>query len=463
MQLVALIFVIISLASVIMVPSSFSKLFCVWEMTTFLIFGTLYLWHKIRRNGLVCFDLFFIPTFFIVNYAHAVFIYPEDDFLPAFQFSTNKDIIPYAISVAQMAIAMYMLGSVFFERKDSDRNAAKIRVPEMTVNRSAYVSFGVSLAVFIYVFLSNQIQSGVTHLYPRLMVMILSLIGLSWYYQAQQLGENERGVRTLFGRNKLNIVSTVAFTLSQLFIGSRSEVLFLLLMVLLIINSYYIRVRMKYLLPVIVMGVVAMGFLMITRVTSYNLVEASFAEFISYGMEVLEESPEAGWLLLTDLLVNAKTLYDGVDYTQVYGFLYGRSYIPYLFVFIPFGGSFFTRMLTGLDMDSIHTGYILTDFAQADYGLGTNMIGDLYMNLSLVGVIVLLFILGGIVAKVEVPRSRYQFFILMALFANGIYLVRADIFSWITFLVFFVIFDWILRLHISVDEETGGEMERRSV
>ena len=120
-------------------------------------------------------------------------------------------------------------------------------------------------------------------------------------------------------------------------------------------------------------------------------------------------------------------------------------------------------MLTGLDMDSIHTGYILTDFAQADYGLGTNMIGDLYMNLSLVGVIVLLFILGGIVAKVEVPRSRYQFFILMALFANGIYLVRADIFSWITFLVFFVIFDWILRLHISVDEETGGEMERRSV
>ena len=459
MQLVALIFVIISLASIIMVPSSFSKLFCVWEMTTFLIFGTLYLWHKIRRNGLVCFDLFFIPTFFIVNYAHAVFIYPEDDFLPAFQFSTNKDIIPYAISVAQM----YMLGSVFFERKDSDRKAAKIRVPEMTVNRSAYVSFGVSLAVFIYVFLSNQIQSGVTHLYPRLMVMILSLIGLSWYYQAQQLGENERGVRTLFGRNKLNIVSTVAFTLSQLFIGSRSEVLFLLLMVLLIINSYYIRVRMKYLLPVIVMGVIAMGFLMITRVTSYNLVEASFAEFVSYGMEVLEESPEAGWLLLTDLLVNAKTLYDGVDYTQVYGFLYGRSYIPYLFVFIPFGGSFFTRMLTGLDMDSIHTGYILTDFAQADYGLGTNMIGDLYMNLSLVGVIVLLFILGGIVAKVEVPRSRYQFFILMALFANGIYLVRADIFSWITFLVFFMIFDWILRLHISVDEETGGEMERRSV
>ena len=173
MQLVALIFVIISLASIIMVPSSFSKLFCVWEMTTFLIFGTLYLWHKIRRNGLVCFDLFFIPTFFIVNYAHAVFIYPEDDFLPAFQFSTNKDIIPYAISVAQMAIAMYMLGSVFFERKDSDRKAAKIRVPEMTVNRSAYVSFGVSLAVFIYVFLSNQIQSGVTHLYPRLMVMIL--------------------------------------------------------------------------------------------------------------------------------------------------------------------------------------------------------------------------------------------------------------------------------------------------
>ena len=108
-------------------------------------------------------------------------------------------------------------------------------------------------------------------------------------------------------------------------------------------------------------------------------------------------------------------------------------------------------------MDEVRTGYILTRFSEATYGLGTNMVGDIYMNFSFIGVLVLMFLLGLLVARVEFPASKYALYAYMALFANCIYLVRADIFSWLTFFVFFLIFDWLMRIHIVTYAETVSD------
>lgn len=103
---ITILFVFLSAISFFLAPTTYSKPFCAWEMASFFVTGVVFMHHKIRRNGLICFDTFFIPTFFLINYAHAVFIYPDDQFLPPFQFRTNNDIIPYALSVAQVGIAL---------------------------------------------------------------------------------------------------------------------------------------------------------------------------------------------------------------------------------------------------------------------------------------------------------------------------------------------------------------------
>ena len=63
-----------------------------------------------------------------------------------------------------------------------------------------------------------------------------------------------------------------------------------------------------------------------------------------------------------------------------------------------------------------------------------------------------MFLLGLLLTLVEFPKSKYQFFLYLSLFANCVFLVRADILSWLTFFVFFVIFDWLMRIHVNVDE-----------
>ena len=415
-------FLLISIASFFMVPLSFSREFCIWEMVTFMIVAVLFLQHKVRRNGIICFDMFFIPTFLLINYAHAVFIYPDDGFLPPFQFPTNTELIPYAVSVAQMGIAFYMFGNILFEKDVQDKKVLKAEIPKMAVNRIAIVSFIASLGVFCYVIVL-RLAAAFQHLYPRLMTMILCLIALSWFFQAQQLEPEDHSLLGMLRKNKFNIASTLLFSVSQLFIGSRAVVLFLLFILLLLVNIYYFRIRFRLLLPAMLLGMFLMGFLAIIRVSSYNLSNVNFIDAFKYGVEVIIDS------------------------------LMGTSYVQYLFVFVPMGGSYFTKLLTGLDMDEVRTGNILTSFSDATYGLGTNMVGDLYMNFSFLGVVILMFLLGMLVARVEIPKSKYQLYAYMALFANCIYLVRADIFSWLTFFVFFLIFDWLLRIHIVYDED----------
>ena len=444
-------FALLSILGVAFSPALFSRPFCALEMVLFLIFGGMFLRHKIKRNGLICFDTFFIPTYLLINYVHAVFIYPNDQFLPAFAYATRSEVIPRALAVAQLGIAMYMLASVLFEKTGTVKRDKKIWIPPMAVNRTAYVSVLAGLGVFAFVFLTNRVQ-GFTHIYPRLMAMIMSLIGLSWYYQAQLLEEGERGLRALLRRNKLNILATSLFAVSQLYIGGRSEVLLLLFMILLVINTYYMNVKFKVLVPIVIVGMILMGILMITRVSQHSLLDVSLVDSVTYGVKTIIEAPNILWLLLTDFVVNAKTLYEAIDYSQVHGYLYGLSYIQYLFVFLPMGGSVFTKLMTGLPIEDLTSGYILSHFVGSTYGLGTNMIGDLYLNFTLVGVCVLMFLLGLLLTLVEFPKSKYQFFLYLSLFANCVFLVRADILSWLTFFVFFVIFDWLMRIHVNVDE-----------
>lgn len=448
---ITILFVFLSAISFFLAPTTYSKPFCAWEMASFFVTGVVFMHHKIRRNGLICFDTFFIPTFFLINYAHAVFIYPDDQFLPPFRFRTNNDIIPYALSVAQVGIALYMLANVFAERELPQQRKIVADIPRMAVNRIALVALIASLGLFCFVFVL-RLARGFEHLYPRLMAMFLSLIALSWFFQAQQLQPEEASVKGIFLKNKLNIVSTLLFSVSLLFVGSRGMVIFLIFMLLLLIDTYYVRVRLRVLLPAMALGMILMIFLAITRVSSFNLGNANLVDSVKYGIEVVMESPSILWLLLTDFVVNAKTLYDGIDYTTVNGYMMGTSYVQYLFVFLPMGGSFFTKLLTGLDMDEVVTGYLLTRFSDATYGLGTNMVGDIYMNFSFIGVFVLMALLGFLVARVEIPASKYAFYAYMALFANCIFLVRADIFSWLTFFVFFLIFDWLMRIHVTYDE-----------
>jgi hypothetical protein len=74
------------------------------------------------------------------------------------------------------------------------------------------------------------------------------------------------------------------------------------------------------------------------------------------------------------------------------------------------------------------------------------------VNLSIVGVCVVMFLLGILITRLEFPHTKYQFYLYLSFFANCAFIVRSDMFCWLNLFVFFVIFDWLLRIHVNVDE-----------
>ncbi len=188
-----------------------------------------------------------------------------------------------------------------------------------------------------------------------------------------------------------------------------------------------------------------MSILTLTRTTSINLSNSSIWDVVENGYGQISKSANFLWVVLLDLIVNARTLYDGIEYTISQGYLYGASYIQYFFCFVPGGGMFITSFLLDKTTMEVATGEILTKFSHAPYGIGTNMIGDIYMNFSLIGVIVLLFLFGILVGRCESCETKYQSFLYYSLLANSIYVPRASVFCWIDLFVMLVLCELLFR------------------
>jgi hypothetical protein len=57
----------------------------------------------------------------------------------------------------------------------------------------------------------------------------------------------------------------------------------MLFMVSMVVNTYYFKIRLKFLLPAVLFGGLLMGILMITRVSDFSLAQVSLLESMKYG------------------------------------------------------------------------------------------------------------------------------------------------------------------------------------
>ncbi|MCM1030084.1 MAG: O-antigen polysaccharide polymerase Wzy family protein [Oscillibacter sp.] len=435
---------IVSLLMLWYSPHVYSRNYCWWNLAIFCLYAIPYLKYKIKKNGFFNFDTLFLFSFFCINYLHAIFIYPYDSFLPAFTFPYNPNVITYALSLASVGISFYLAGNIIFSLRKTEVfkvNALK----ENLVLLTEKISLICSSLIFLYVLFF--ISDGLVHLYPRLMVLMLSVITLAFYYRALYY-DSRKGTKSLkaFLRvNKLNLISLLIFVCAQFMIGSRGEVIFVLFSVLFIINTYYSKLKTKYLILLFVVGIALMCILMLTRTTKINLNNSSFFEVVTTGIDILAKNEQIMWVFFLDFIVNARTLYESIDYVSMNDLLLGVSYIPYIFCFLPGGGIMMTNLLLGKQITDIASGYILTDFANAPYGLGTNMIADLYINFSFGGVAFGMFLLGLLVSRVENCNSKYRIFAYCSLMANCIYIPRASIFAFLDMFVMLIYLDLLLR------------------
>lgn len=427
-------------------PKYYSKEFCIIELIMFLAVYLPYLKLVCKQKGVLNFDSIFLTSFLFINYLHPVFIFPNDNYIPAFSFPYNDRCICPGIALASVGISFYMFANQLIRSGSNSSTITKLYVSNSLIRESSKIGLFCSLGLTIYVFCILRVGYGIKHLYPRLMVFIVVTITLPIIYKAFKTNFSNnislKSSLSLFcNNNKVPLLAAVLFIISQLRLGSRTSVLFLIIIILVVYTLKYHNLKFKIIITASVFSFIVMSIIGLTRVTSTNLTNSSPFQVIKSGIEIIKESPNAIWLLTTDLIVNARTLYESCDYLENNDYCYGKSYIQYLFSAIPGGGEQATKILTGAIPNEINSGTILTRYAKAPYGIGTNIIADLNINFGLPGVILGMMLLGIIVGYSYNLKNKYVVFLYISLVANAIYLPRAVFISWIDMWIVFIILD----------------------
>lgn len=446
-KIIAYIYVIISSVLLINVPVHYSKLFCTVEMLLFLVCSIPFVINKAKQIGFFNFYTFFLFSFFCINYLHSVFIYPDDSFLISFSFPYNINNICHGVAMASLFVSFLILGSVSFHNKicHSKGHCPRINLLQKTKK----IAFILAAGVLFYVFFILKVSYGLKHLYPRLMLLIATIIVLSVFYQSyysRKILNNRNNLIQSIMQLRPVLISAFLFTIALLRIGSRTNVLLMWLGIIGVINAYVYRIKFKQIFPLMILGILFMAIITVTRISPVNLTNSDILTVLKIGFQSIVDSPNSIWIVFTDFIVNVRTLYDSFDFVDAKGYLYGESYLQYTLAFIPGGGFLVTTLFLQKIPSMTNTDNYLIEFTNSPYGMGTNVVADTYMNSSVIGVIIFAFLLGLLVNYCSNCKSKYATFLYIALLSNSIYIARASIFCFLDMFFMLVISDYVLNL-----------------
>lgn len=416
-RLSSLILLFISLILYYFAPDYYSFEYCLWVHNLFLTSAAFVILSDIQ-NEKVGFNLLFSISFFFTNFVYPVYIYPVDPHYSLFSFSFNERVISKCTALAQVAYAAYACGYLWrnhmeqsLEHLDISFSVSSKQIRVITIFVLIYFLlfiFSGGLDYFEDRYVRGEMSSNMAAQYlmlffPTIIIFFSSLIFLC----------KKRKQRTyIYGL--LTIIALILLSS-----GTRTFPL-LIFSSLLIIYCIRNKVSLSFVVPCIIMGILLMSF--IGEVRNEGILTSS---------QFNNESSEFGFLEhFSDLFINNRNLYVFYDFVDDNSYTYGLTMISGLLSPIPFAQTLFEE-LTEIPyylLGSAGLSTFLTLGDPPEFGLGTNIVGDVYLAFGFVGILICFFTLGRLIiyARRRALNGSFIYMIVyLSLAADAIYMCRA--------------------------------------
>ena len=399
---------IIAILLYIFAPQEYSHIYNICILLVY-VFSFVAFAKKEKIKALSYPTLFFF-IFFFVNFAYPVFIYPFDStFILQYRYSFSTNYINSGSALSLVAFTIFICG--YIKRK---KNFASER--HYILNRKNYTLFLIlSFGVLLYNLILIIPQIGISYADAKvpfqtgsLFVMLESTLALLQCFS----NRNElRGNSKLFFYSlRFHIFQSSIFSLGCLLLGSREYVLTLVLLFAILYSHYVKPIQTLKMLGGLLIGI--MAFYFISQVRNNSQISSSKELF---ELKSWQNGKVSGaWNLASDLIINNRNLYVGMQYVDdsKHGYTYGYNYIPNILSPIPFLPSLFTKYILETSVVDLTSQQMLTNYTRddlgessLDYELGTNCVVDVYMAFGLLGVIVFFYCLGIFIKYLEVNMS----------------------------------------------------------
>jgi len=458
----AFVIFLIGLAFYIFSPDTYSKPFCTIVFITFTLSS---LWFLIRTfdGNYFNFHIIFILSFVFVNFIYPVFLYPVNkEYFPVFRYAFNEDLISRATAMAFLGIASYFLAASFLKKPASSLSKDiqyDIRSPKSIILGLIVLSFIFFLLILINfwdgIIMGKFGSTGDSKQYLLALFQVtfeLALI-LEFYHSREKYAGKFRYFVRYFNKYLLSI--GLLFTILFLRVGDRGPVIQLFLIVIALYSIFVVRINFRKFALIVLAGMFILTFIAYARTRDQNILESErgLSEYVERGKERMNLN--SFFDLGMDLIVNNRNLYVGIEYAEVNGYNYGKDMFVTIFAAFPRVPVFMAGWVFDATPRELSSGYILTTEALGPnpaWGLGTNLIADIYMNFGLIGIIILMGILGLLIRKLQLSvragSSVLNLVVYLFLLSFSLYLPRTAYLTPLRYVLWAIIIYYLVKVSV---------------
>jgi oligosaccharide repeat unit polymerase len=350
-------------------------------------------------------------------------------YFPVYRLKFNQDIITKATALALVGSSAFNFGVLFQIRKKETYGKL------LNFNAHTILLFLNAILIFLFMGLiafggSSFIQGhfkSTANIPPSLTILFqvtLSLAIICAFYLIKDQ-KNKISV-AIIKINKLVIFIYLLFSLLYIFAGDRGPFIQVTIIFLVALTMFIKPIKLKSFIILALSGMLVLTFIGYARTQHSN-----DDSVVSFRKGIKYMNLNSFFDIAMDLIVTNRNLYTGYEYVDKYGINYGKGLSFQIFAPFPVLPSVYTELVFNSKPDDLTSGRILTNYSKANYGLGTNLIIDLYMGFGVFGVIFFMFLLGYVVTifqrKAHFSNNFNYIIAYMIMVSFAIYMPRSYI------------------------------------
>jgi oligosaccharide repeat unit polymerase len=398
-----------------------------------------------KKENYFDFDSLFLLTYFFVLFFYPVFLYQT---LPkiflVYQYPFNENVISRCTALSLLGSQAYMFGSIIvnIDKIKTTEHLNNVKINTNLLTLLSFLSFAFFLIVAGTTFFTKTYGDTLdSNLFQYFLIFFQAVFFSTLILEVYNwlVFPSKKKYKINISLVLLAIIVVVLF----LYSGSRTIPLEIVLMLVGIITIYKFNINFFKFIICAFVGILAM-----------------FATVIMRGYEGVEIGDEGGLVqVVMDLIINNRNTFVAVDFVDNNGLTYGQSMLSNFLAPIPFlQNVFFTVFNINPNLGSsslMITGITLGE--DSEWGLGTNIIADIYMSFGVIGVCVFMFFLGYTIKralyKAKYQKNLYSLVYYAIMMSLAVFIVRAEFFFFLRLFLWCLLIIYLYKQYYIISKE----------
>lgn len=444
-------YISLALLSYYYAPHLYDLTFCWWLALLYMLIMWSAIKNDIAQKNALSFNVLFSFMLFIVTFVTPLFAQTAYDDLPIL-FGDHNSTINKATALVVLAYSIYNYG--WHRSVDKCKyvlNHSEIIVPYQVVNVMNTLTIIMTLifVTSIIFFLrdsasdKNDIESGIIVLLTE--AVLISSIAVNVVYNKPQ------SIIEYFTKDKLVVSCAVICILLSLYIGDRTLPLFLIVTLLGVYTLCVRKISLVSLVPLLLIAAMFFFFIGQTRKGENSLRQGGVDAFAS-GVESVVTENSSSLFMFADLLPASEILYLAYEYPKMHQSYFNPwRIIPYATSPIPYVPNVLSEVMFGVPIKEMSSAYVLTEeysrsVTYIEGGLGTHIVGDIYVSWGIIGVIIFFYLFGLFIGYIQSNTHRLlPMVVYVAMLAYAVYLPRDVMYGNYRLIVYLLVVIWFCQ------------------